>query len=80
VEKVMVITLSPELEAALNEQAQKQGVAPQVLAETVLRERFLRSGRRLEPQDDWERRVLAIGIDCGVSLPNSAFSSESLYD
>ena len=37
----MVIKLSPELEAALNESARRQGVSPDVLANSVLRERFL---------------------------------------
>jgi hypothetical protein len=35
-EKDMVITLSPELEAALNERARQQGVAPEVLALNAL--------------------------------------------
>jgi hypothetical protein len=34
----------------------------------------------LEPQDEWERRLLAAAVDCGVSLPNSALSSDELYD
>lgn len=32
-----------------------------------------------EAQDDWERLVLGLGSDCGVSLPSTAFSSEELY-
>ena len=50
----MVITLDPELEAALNEQARRQGVAPEVLALNALRERFL-AAARLQPRDEWER-------------------------
>ena len=34
----MVINLSPEIDAALNESARRQGVAPDVLACRVLRE------------------------------------------
>ena len=37
----MVITLGPEVEAALNEVARRQGVAPDVLAVNALRDRFL---------------------------------------
>jgi hypothetical protein len=37
----MVITLGPDLEAALNDLARKQGVAPEILALNALRERFL---------------------------------------
>ncbi len=75
----MVITLGPELEAALNEQARRQGVAPEVLALKALRERFL-AAAKLQPRDEWERGLLEAARDCGVSLPNSAFSSEELYD
>ena len=32
------------------------------------------------PRDDWERRLLAIGTDCGVSLSDEALSSDGLYD
>lgn len=75
----MVITLDPELEAALNELARRQGVAPEALALSALREKFL-SAAALQPQDEWERSLLAVARDCGVSLPDSALSSEGLYD
>ncbi len=75
----MVVTLNPELEAALKEQARRQGVAPEELALNVLRERFL-TAPPLEPRDEWERGLLAAARNCGVSLPDSALSSEGLYD
>jgi hypothetical protein len=75
----MTITLGPELEAALNEAAKRQGVAPDVLALNVLRERFL-PRPAIQPQDDWERELLAIAKDCGVSLSNEALGREQLYD
>ena len=75
----MVITLGPELEAALNEQARRQGVAPEELALDALRERFL-AVAPLQPRDEWERGLLAAARDCGVSLPHWAVSSEGLYD
>jgi hypothetical protein len=75
----MVITLDPELEAALNEAARLQGVAPDVLALNVLRKRLLTTAP-LQPQDEWESSLLAAARDCGVSLPDSALSSEGLYD
>ncbi len=37
----MVITLGPDLEAALNDLARQQGVAPEELALKALRDRFL---------------------------------------
>lgn len=75
----MVITLGPELEAALNEQARRQGVTPEVLALNALRERFL-TAPPIQPRDEWERRLLGAATDCGVSLPHEAVSSEGLYD
>ncbi len=76
----MVITLDPELEAALNDLARRQGIAPEVLALNVLREKFFPTAPLLEPRDEWERRLLSLAKDCGVSLPDWAVSSEGLYD
>ena len=75
----MIITLSPELEAALKKAAGHRGVDPEVLALTALRERFLAIAS-LQPRDEWERGLLAAATDCGVSLSNEAVSSEGLYD
>jgi hypothetical protein len=79
-ETVMVITLGPELEAALKEAASHRGVAPEVLALDALHERFLGIASSLQPRDEWERGLLAAARDCGVSLPDSALGSEGLYD
>jgi hypothetical protein len=75
----VVITLDPELAATLSEQARRQGIAPEVLAVNALRERFLATAA-LQPRDEWERGLLAAARDCGVSLSDSALSSEGLYD
>jgi hypothetical protein len=76
----MTITLGPELEAALTEAAQRQGVAPDVLALEVLRERFLAPAPAIQPQDEWERRLLGLAKNCGVSLSDEALSREQLYE
>lgn len=76
----MVITLAPDLEAALNDQARRQGVAPEVLALNALRERFFGPALQVQPRDEWERELLAAATDCGVSLSNEAVSSEGLYE
>lgn len=34
----------------------------------------------IEPRDDWERLLLSVARDCGVSLSNEALSSEGIYD
>jgi hypothetical protein len=75
----VVVTLDPKLEAALKEQASRQGLAPEEFALKVLRDRLI-TAAPLEPRDEWERGLLAAARDCGVSLPNSALSSEGLYD
>lgn len=76
----MVINLPPQLEAALSEQARRRGIAPEVLALDALRDRFLPKTLPVEPQDDWERILFGAALDCGVSVPDSALSSEGLYD
>ena len=76
----MVITLGPDLEAALNDVARRQGVAPEVLALNALRERFLAPALRIQPRDEWERRLLGAATDCGVALSHEAVSSEGLYE
>ena len=76
----MVITLDPNLEAALNTLARQQGVAPEVLAVNVLRERLLAPAVKIEPRDEWGRGLLAAATDCGVSLSNEAVGSEGLYE
>ena len=75
----MVITVGPDLEAALQEIARRQGVSPDVVAVNALKERFL-ADAVLQPRDEWERGLLAAARDCGVSLSDSALSSEGLYD
>ncbi len=74
----MVLNLSSDLEAVLNEAASRQGVTAEELAIRALKDRFVRP--RIQPRDEWERLLLAIGSDCGVSLSNEAVSSEGLYD
>ena len=76
----MVLTIGPELEAALNKAASQRGVPPAELALATLREQFLLAAPALPPRDDWEKGLLEGARDCGVSLPDSALSSEALYD
>jgi hypothetical protein len=76
----MVIHIDPDLAAALGTLARQQGVAPEVLAANVLRERLLAPAVKIQPRDEWERGLLAAATDCGVSLSNEAVSSEGLYD
>lgn len=72
----MVITLPPELEAALNERARREGIPAETLALNTLRKLFIVP----PPRDDWERLLRQAASDCGVSLPHWALSSEGIYD
>lgn len=76
----MVITLEPELEAALNQAARRGGVAPEVLVLHALRQRFLHGAAPAVPHDEWELRLLGIARECGVSLPDSALGRQALYE
>ncbi len=76
----MVVELTQQLETALKEQASRRGVAPETLALDAIRDRFLPKIAITEPQDDWERRLFEAAIDCGVSVPDSALSSDGLYE
>ena len=76
----MVITPDPKLEAALTAAAQKQGVAPEELALTALRQKYLPRPLPFAPRDEWERGLLEAAIDCGVPSPETTYSREEMYD
>jgi hypothetical protein len=80
----MTITLTPDLEEVVIQTAQEQGTTPEAIVLNAVREKLRpRSGnlaKDFEPRDEWERRLLHVGSDCGVSLSNEALSSEGLYD
>jgi hypothetical protein len=75
----MVLNLTEQLAAAINKHARQRGVAPETLALDALSDRFLPKVA-VEAQDDWERRLFEAAIDCGVSVPDSALSSDNLYE
>jgi hypothetical protein len=76
----MVITLTPQLEAVLSEQARRRGMAPEALALDALLEHFLPAPDPMAPRDEWERRLLGMAKDCGVSLSNEQLSREEMYE
>jgi hypothetical protein len=75
----MVITLPPQLESALTTQARQRGIAPEALALDVLRRQLLPAAPPV-PADEWERKLFAAAVDCGVSVPDAALSSDGLYE
>lgn len=67
----MVITLGPDLEAALNEQARRRGVTAEVVVLDTPREHFILPEPPVQPQDEWERRLLGLANHCGVYFPTA---------
>ena len=82
----MTITLPPDIENALAEQAHKRGMTPERLVLDTLREQLMlvtptHGGVTQEPPcDEWETLLLSVGSPAGVSLSDDATSRESLYD
>lgn len=75
----MTITLDPDLEAALLEQAQRQGVCSKELALKMLRKQLLPNDL-IEPQDDWGRGLRALASHRGFGLTDEQLSREQMYD
>ena len=75
----MVLTLPAPLASALAAHAQRRGVAPEDLALDVLGRQLLPAAPTV-PADEWERRLFGAAVDCGVSVPDAALSSDGLYD
>lgn len=66
----MTITLTPDIENALTEQAREQGTTPETLALDGLREKFVPDKAQnnpvlIEPRDDWERLLASAGTYTG---------------
>lgn len=76
----MTVNLDPDLEAALEKHARQQQMTVEDLARKTLRERFLGSAALVPARDEWERDLRSLAKNCGVSLPDSAVSSEGLYE
>ncbi len=76
----MTITLGPELEAAVQEWARREGVAPETLVRNAVRDRLAIPVTPSADGDEWERLVREAGSDCGVSLSHAALGSEGLYE
>jgi hypothetical protein len=77
----MTIELEPAVESALRDQARERGVSAETLAAETIRDRFRPPSRpAIIPQDEWEQQLLALGVDCGVSLTDEQLTRESLYE
>jgi hypothetical protein len=78
----MTITLTPDIEQMLTQEAEKTGMTPEALALAKLRAPAPIDYRATlpPPRDDWERQLRSIAVDCGVSLTDEQVSRDSLYD
>ncbi|GEM_PF-974754 len=71
----MTITLSPEVQAVLERESRQRGITPESLVVAALCEKFALSPTALRAEDDWEKLILGVGTDCGVSLSHEALSN-----
>jgi hypothetical protein len=76
----MVVTLPPDLAAALDQLARQRQTEVESLVLEAVREKYGPLPTVPTPQDDWQRLVLSAASDCGVALPDEAFGSEALYE
>jgi hypothetical protein len=76
----MTIQVSQQLEVALLDEANRRGVTLEKVVLDALQDRFLSKPLPVEPLDEWERNLFGAAVDCGVSVPNLALSSDGLYE
>jgi hypothetical protein len=80
----MTITIGPDIEKAIVQRADETHTSPEAVVLDTLREKFgadlVRDLKEIQPRDEWEARLLSIGIPCGVVPSREALTSEGLYD
>jgi hypothetical protein len=77
----MTLTLSEDVERALRSRAAELGKTPDQLAEDAIRRQLqLPASVEPPPRDDWERLLLSIPAQTGVSLTDEQVSREVLYE
>ena len=79
---MLTITLAAELEQGALAEAKRRGIPVQDLTAEALRAHLAAISESRTPASahDWQQKLAAIGVDCGVSLPDEALASEALYD
>jgi hypothetical protein len=75
----MTITLPEPLVEALRTRAEADNVSVEDMVLRTLNNCFMPIPW-VEPRDEWERQLLAIGRDAGSSPSDAALSREGLYD
>jgi hypothetical protein len=79
---MITVSLAPDLEQAALAEAKRRGIPVQELTAEALRALLI--ARTSPPaamsHGEWKRKLARLGVDCGVSLPDAALTSEALYD
>jgi len=76
----MMITIGPELQAALAAAAARHGTDPETLAVETLRGTFVPMMPQPMTDEEWIKGLRGAAIDCGVSLSDEDVSREAMYD
>jgi hypothetical protein len=81
----MTVQLTPDLEAAVTDEARRSGTTPELVVQRAIQDHL--RGRVSPPKPDSAaaaqekmKRILAVARDFGVSHSNEALSSQGLYD
>ena len=75
----MYVSLSPEIETAVEERARKHGISPEEFVQETLRQ-HLGLEASLKEEEDWETLLERVGTPAGVSLTDEMTGSDALYD
>lgn len=81
----MTIAFTPELEAAIMQEAQRDGKTPEDLVLEAVQEKFVTRSHSpvlelREPRDEWERLLRSAASPAGVSLTDEQLSREVMYE
>lgn len=72
----MTLDLPEPLAAILSSRAEQKAMSREAFVIDLLTKLLV----PLQPRDEWERRLVALGTDCGASLTNEQLSREVMYD
>ena len=75
----MTVQLEPALEAQLNARALQDGIPAEELVVLAVQKLLGSTRPALVPQDEWEERLLSIGLECNASIPDWALTREYIY-
>lgn len=76
----MQIDLNADWMAALEKFAAEKGVSPKDAVKIILSRTLGPYMPPFVPKNDWERRLLAMGTNCGVSLTDEQVGREYIYE